>query len=115
MSVASQVDAEHAWTTPYSFASQNGWLGKRVAATTSASAAVALVGSGNIIVLTNVGTVECYVALGNSSVAATLSHFPVLAGTMITLSLPADKTSAYISAITASGSTTLLAHVGCGI
>ena len=114
MAVANQIDAHHAWVTPYSFESENGMLGVRLSVSDVSSSAQ-LVGSGNVVVLTNPGDIECYIALGGASVAATTAHFPILAGTQVTISTPVDGTGTWIAAITDSGTTTLLAHVGCGI
>ena len=112
--VSTQADARHAWSSPYGFQATNGFLGVRLSATTASSRAQ-LVGSGSSLVLTNPGSVECYVALGGSSVTATTSHFPVLPGTQTTLSLPEDASDTWVAVITASRSSTLLAHLGYGV
>jgi hypothetical protein len=108
-----QREARAAWISAYPFESANGCLGVAISATTSSSRA-ALVGSGNVLVLTNVGDVTVYVALGDSSITATTSYYPILPGTKETMTLPDDGSLTYVAGITASGSATLLAHRGFG-
>ena len=96
--------------------------GITVAATASALSAVALPGSGNQVRIVNEGPNICFVALGASSVAATLpttgagvtTCTPVMAGEDIILTR-SPLVDLYISTICrASGTATLTVHVGEG-
>ena len=59
----------------------------------------------------NIGTVTAYVALGDSTVAATATNFPVFSGACNPLAIDGAK---YIAAITTAGSTTLTVSSGVG-
>ena len=112
--VSTLIDAQQSWTTPLGFISRNNFLGVRLSATTTSSRAQ-LVGNGISLILTNPGTVEAYVTCGGASVVATTAHFPVLAGQQTTLSIPNDGSVTFVAAITASGSTPIIAHIGYGV
>lgn len=113
---ATQRDARSAWLSDYPFESQNGGLGVVVSCTSSSgtSSRVALVGTGSVLMLTNVSDVVAYVAWGDSSVTATTAYFPVLPGTKEVVTISADSSVTHIAGITASGTATVLAHKGHG-
>lgn len=66
----------------------------------AATSASTLIGDGQAsIVLTNLGDNVCYVRVGNSTVTATTSDYPVLAGQQVSLTKFQDHTHiAHISA-----------------
>lgn len=88
-------------------------------AVTTSSARVALTQKpGSSVELTvivyNQGTIDAFVAFGDSTVTATTASTPVPAGTSMVFSVP-NQSAAYIAAITASGATTLKITSGSGI
>lgn len=113
---SAQREAKNAWTSAYPFESLTSGLGVRLSCTTTSgtTSRTALVGTGNMMILTNEGDVTVYVAWGTSSVVATTSYYPILAGTKEAVSLPADDSATHIAAITATGTATLFAHKGFG-
>ena len=113
---ATQRDARSAWISSYPFESTNGGLGVAVACTSSSgtSSRTALVGNGSVLMLTNVGDVTAYIALGDSSVTATTSYYPVLPGTKEIVSISLESSITHVAGITASGSATVLVHKGYG-
>lgn len=58
-------------------------------------------GDGQTALITNLGSVVCYVRSGGSTVAATTADYPVLPSTQITLAKQLEDT--HIAYITASG------------
>ena len=114
---ATQRDARSAWLSDYPFESQNGGLGVSLACTTSSgSTRAALVGSGSVLMLTNVSTETAYIAWGDSSITATTSYFPLLPGTkeIVTLSTEGGTSTTHVAGITASGTATVIVHRGYG-
>ena len=113
---ATQRDARSAWLSDYPFESLNGGLGVSLSCTTSSgsSSRTALVGTGSVLLLANVGEVTIYVAWGDSSVTATTSYFPVLPQTKEIISLNLDSTITHVAGITSTGTATLLVHRGFG-
>ena len=84
-------------------------------AVTSTSQAIALNGAGGAVMVKNLGSNECFIAQGASTVtvvaggaatAASDGGFSVPAGEIATYSIPASAT--HLAAICASGLTTLL-------
>jgi hypothetical protein len=98
------------------FTPHAGGLGVRVSCTTVASAAVGIPGANgenDRAVLTNGGSVSAFVRIGGS---ADLNSMEVLPGTQVVVGIPYSGVSGVtISAITASGTTTLSAVAGRGI
>lgn len=113
---ATQRDARSAFLSDYAFESQNGGLGVSLSCTSSSgtSSRTALVGSGSVLMLTNVSDVVAYVAWGDSSVAATASYYPLLPGTKEIVTISQEIAVTHIAGITASGTATVLAHKGYG-
>ncbi len=112
----SPAAAETAYVSAYPFALTTG-LGISLACSTASTAATALVDGGRrktVLTVTNIGDVTGMIALGLSDMgAATTSHFPILPGTQVALSVdPALVTHA--RGITVSGATTILIHMGFG-
>lgn len=86
-------------------------LSTSISATTSTSN-VSLPGTGPVAVVQNTGSVTAYITIGTaSSLTATTAGFPVQAGMVIAIAIPAPG---YMAGITASGSTTLLVTQGSG-
>lgn len=92
-----------------------------ISCTTSASTSVALPAKGSVVRLVNEGANAAFVSIGTGTQTATLPNAtstatstPVLPGTDISLSIPADSVLS-ISAITRSSTTTLHAIVGEGL
>lgn len=113
---ATQRDARSAWLSDYPFESVNGGLGIALACTTSSgtSSRTALVGTGSVLMFTNVSDVVAYVAWGDSSVTATTSYFPVLPGTKEVVTISTESTITHVAGITGSGTATVLVHKGHG-
>lgn len=113
---ATPRDARSAWLSDYPFETPNGGLGVALSCTTSSgtSSRTALVGSGTVVMLTNVSDVVAYVALGDSSVTATTSYFPVLPGTKEIVTISGDLTVTHAAGITGSSTATVLVHRGYG-
>lgn len=109
-------DARAAWVSDYPFESVNGGLGVSLACTTTSgtSSRTALVGSGPVVMLTNTGSSTAFIALGDSSITATTSYYPVLPGTKEIITLNQDTTPTHVAGITDSGSSTVLVHRGYG-
>lgn len=92
-----------------------------VSVTTAASASAALPAAGNSIRIVNEGPNHAYVSIGTGTQTATLpgasgtaTCTPVLAGSDITLSIPASGVQNF-SAITRTGTATLDVQVGEGL
>lgn len=111
---ATQRDARSAWLSDYPFEIGNGGLGATLTCT-STSARTALVGTGSVLMLTNISDVVAYVALGDSSVTATTAYFPVLPGTKEVISINADAGYTHAAGITSSGTASVLIHRGYGV
>lgn len=113
---ATPRDARSAWLSDYPFESVNGGLGVVLSCTTSSgtSSRTALVGTGSVVMITNVSDVVAYIALGDSSVTATTSYFPILPGTKEVVSVSSDITATHVAGITGSGTATVLVHKGHG-
>lgn len=104
----------------FAFAPYNGGEGVRIASvTTSASAPVAIPGVGTApvvrLLVTNGGLVSAFIRFGRNE-SATLNSLEVLPGTQIVLSVPASLSGGglTVSAITASGTTTISVVAGDG-
>lgn len=83
------------------------------ATTTSGSTAVALVGGGRSITLTNAGPSTAFVEVGTSTqTAATATGMPLLAGEVFTITRPTAAT--HVIAITAASTATVYATTGDG-
>lgn len=106
---STQRDARQNWVSAYPFELISGGLGAYLACT-STSARVALPGIGNAVVVTNTGSSNAWFALGSSSVTATTSYVPILAGTSSIYTIPSDEldTVTHAAGITLSGETTSL-------
>ena len=76
------------------------------------SSRTALPDSNPTLVIVNPFNISAYVILGNSSVVATTSGFPVPANSSVGLAV---GTATYIAAITANGTTTLSIATGLGV
>lgn len=92
-----------------------------ITVTTTASTSTALPIQGEVVRLINEGANAAFVSIGSGTQTATLPNAtstrtstPILPGTDITLSIPADAVY-NISAITRQGATTLHAQVGSGL
>ena len=81
-------------------------------AVTTSTGNVAIAGTGATLRLANVTSVECFVAVGNSAVAATTGSFSVPGNTQVFISIPNEAT--YVAAITAATTTTLRISRGDG-
>ena len=97
-------------------------LTQRVAATTSASASVALPAAGQTVRIVNHGPNDAYVAIGTAAQTAVVptgtpsaSATPVLAGSDVTFSIASFGSVNNISAITATGTATLDVQVDGGM
>jgi hypothetical protein len=77
----------------------------------NASSNVALASTDTTLVLTNTGATNAFFKLGDSTVTATTSDTPILAGRTVVLNI---GSSTYIAAITASSTTTLKGTTGTG-
>ena len=113
---ATQRDARSAWLSDYPFETTNGGMGVVLSCTTSSgtSSRTALVGTGSVVMITNVSDVVAYIALGDSSVTATTAYFPILPGTKEILTLSGDITVTHAAGITGSSTATVLVHKGHG-
>ena len=111
-----QRDAGSAWVSGFPFLIKNGGIGATAACTSSSgtSSRTALVGEGNVLMLTNDGDVTIYVAWGSSSIVATTAFFPLLAGTKEPVSIPEGETITHFAGITAAGTSTLVVQRGYG-
>lgn len=88
----------------------NGGLGVRIAAT-STSQRAELIGDGDTIVATNLGSVPVYIRFGRSDVAATTECYPILPGTKEDGIMMKGSSGSWIAAICDSGqSATILIH-----
>jgi len=112
---STQRDARQNWISAYPFELITGGLGVSLSCSTSSTRA-ALVGIGNALVVTNSGTVTAWMALGTSTITATTSYMPILAGTVSIFTIPADELDSvtHVAAITSSGTTTLNVNRGYG-
>ncbi len=113
---STQRDARNAWASDYPFESQNNGLGISLACTTTSgtSSRTALVGSGTVMMFTNVSTDTAYVAWGYSSITATTSYYPILPGTKEVVTISGDSTITHVAGITSSWTATILVHRGYG-
>lgn len=93
----------------------NGAVGVSLSATSTSSRA-AIVGNGDTLVVSNPGDKWAYLVLGNSTVTATTSGYPIPPGTQQDFLLDdgaAYATAPYAAAITSgSDTTTVLVHRG---
>ena len=67
----------------------------------AASASVSFGGGRKSFVVTNTGSVTCYIRTGNSGVTASAADYPVLAGSQVSLTKDQDHT--HLAHIAASG------------
>lgn len=74
-------------------------------AVTSTTGNVALAGSGNQLLVKNVGATECFLTVGSSTVEATTANMSVPPGEIAVYTIPISAT--HVAAITASSTTTL--------
>lgn len=79
-----------------------GPTGVTLTPTTSANTSAMATTSGNQILVKNEGTTAAFVAVGSSTVVATVSDMAILAGTVECFTIPPNST--HVSAIRASGS-----------
>lgn len=86
--------------------------GQSVSVTTSSSSKTFKAGNKSIC-LTNTGAVTCYVRVSSDNASATSEDYPVLPSSQVSITI--DEAHQYLTAITASGSTTLLFMTGEGI
>lgn len=87
-------------------------LTKNISVTTS-TAEITISGSPQQLVLTNTGTVVCFVRWGvGTQTAVATTDLPILPGSASVVSCPGSTTN--VAAITASGSTTLYVTPGNG-
>ena len=80
---------------------------------TSTSAPITIGRGSASLVLTNLGTTACYVRVSTGTVAATTADYPVLGGSQVSINKDGDMNT--VSAITASGTTSLHVIPGEGI
>lgn len=78
--------------------------GKTIAAT-AATASTALGADTSSLTLTNLSTEAVYVAVGDSSVVAAATDYPVLGGTQVSISK--DQRATHVAAICPTGASTL--------
>ena len=92
-------------------------------AVTTTSQAIALQGAGGALLVKNVGSTECFIAVGSSTVTATAAAAaPATDATDGSMSIPAGEigtysipvTATHLAAVTASGTTTLRVSRGEG-
>jgi len=89
----------------------NGGLGVRIAANGTASQRAELIGDGDTIVATNLGSVPVFILFGRSDVAATTSCYPILPGDKEPDIMLKGSSGSYVAAICESGqSATILIH-----
>lgn len=114
---STQQQARATWVTPYAFEPSGGGLGINMAATTTSgtSSRTALVGSGNVICVSNEGLVGAFLALGDSSVTATTSCLYLQPGTTQTFALSEIATPTHAAVITRSSSTNIQITRGYGV
>jgi hypothetical protein len=94
-----------------------------VSVTNAASASTALPGTGSVLRMVNEGPNHCYIHVTSGTAAATVptgaaarTATPVLAGSDVSLTIPATGTALNISAICAGvGTATLRVQVGEGM
>jgi hypothetical protein len=72
---------------------------------TSTSAPITIGRGSMSLVLTNLDTTTCYVRVSTGTVAATTADYPVLGGSQVSITKDGDMNT--VSAITASGTTSL--------
>jgi hypothetical protein len=72
---------------------------------TSTSAPITIGRGSMSLVLTNLGTTTCYVRVSTGTVAATTADYPVLGNSQVSITKDGDMNT--VSAITASGTTSL--------
>lgn len=113
---ATQREARSAWLSDYPFESQTGGVGVSLSCTTSSgtSSRSALVGSGSVLMITNVSTDTAYIAWGDSSVTATTACYPILPGSKEVLTLSNDTDTTHVAGTTLSGTAIVLVHRGYG-
>lgn len=106
-------------TTPRAFNARA--LAKSISVTTTASSSTALPAAGSTLRICNTGLEHAYIHITTGTAVATVptgtaaaTCTPVMAGTDIVLGLTTGDTL-NISAITSSGSTTLVIQVGEGV
>jgi hypothetical protein len=80
---------------------------------TSTSAPITIGRGSASLCLSNLGTTACFVRVSTGTVAATAADYPVLGGSQVTLTKDGDMDT--VSAITASGTTSLHVIPGEGI
>lgn len=97
-------------------------LTKPISVTASASASTALPGAGNSVRIVNEGPNIAFISIGSGSQTATLPNAtptatstPVLAGTDVVLTIPADQVYNISAICRASGTATLDVQVGEGL
>jgi len=74
-------------------------------AVTTTTGRVAVSGTGSVLRLANVSSVECFVTVGDSTVTATTTDFPIPGNTVVFMEIPNIATN--VAAITAATTTTL--------
>jgi len=80
--------------------------GSGVTVAPGVASAEQVIGAGRkTLMLTNLGSVTCYVRVGFTSVAATVADCPILAGSQVTISKSEDASK--VSFVTAAGATSL--------
>lgn len=104
---------------PFSLPAVNGTI-----AVTTTSQRIALQGAGAVVTLANVSTVECFVAVGDSTVVATAAATPAAtSATDGSMSIPANSWASFaipldathLAAVTAASTTTLRVSRGEGV
>jgi hypothetical protein len=80
---------------------------------TSTSAPITIGRGSMSLCLSNLDTTVCYVRVSTGTVAATVADYPVLGGSQVTITKAQDMDT--VSAITASGTTSLHVIPGEGI
>lgn len=114
VSANTQRSARAEWQSAYPFENESYGLGVRVACTTSSGGTeVALTGTGNTLIVTNLGPGTAYLAWGDSSVVATTSYYPLFAGTKEPLTMPEGQSITHVAGMSDT-TATLVIHKGYG-
>lgn len=95
-------DARQAFISYYPFEMVNGGLGVSMAVSTTSSR-VALVGEGQQVIITNLGSATAHLFFGDDTAVATTACIAILPGYPYTLTIPVGAT--YVAGIALSATT----------
>lgn len=115
MSANTQRGARAEWQSAYPFENEVYGLGVRVECSPSSGGTeVALTGTGNTLVVTNLGPGTAYLAWGDSGVVATNAHYPLFEGTKEPLTMPEGQSITHVAGMSDT-TASLVIHKGYGI